>query len=653
MDGYRSFNETLGNRVIIACDDILECINGTHACGANTRCINTEGGYYCVCNQGFHRGNTTKFCPSDNKAENVCSDIDECKEDPNPCASNGTCKNTIGSYQCICNSGFRNISNKCIVKCNQESKIRPECKDTELLCMLKAFIESRMPLCNDNGLEKLQLDKLLDDLNDLISKFTIKDKKERLRMAGMLLDKVEGVIQNLAYLFHEQKSFSNKNNFISSKITNRTSQDKEISLSNRRSSILVDARTALGNAYTSVVGSLEYGNLGKLLEGAELQIDSKSQRVKLVSPVVSVFLGIGNTANLSQPIQLHINFTEEVTSNNTYCAFWSVDDAAWSTDGCVTLESDQYGIVCNCSHLTSFAVLMALDKIESWTLELITKIGLSISIVCLVFAIITFCSCRFLRGTRNTIHIHLCVSLLLGHCIFLIGIEATYNRAVCGIVAGLLHFFYLSSFCWMSLEGLELYLMLVTVFKTQLKTRYLVAAGYGVPTVIIIISAIVFPNGYGTEEYCWLSMKRNFIWSFMGPVCVIILVNCGIFVLTVWKLAEKITAINPEQGKLKRIRTLTVTSIAQLCILGCCWAFGFLMFGKTALFFAYAFTICNVLQGVQIFFLHCLMNKKVRETYSDAICAIVHFRSPLYSEFSNSSNVNTQSRAKTSKESGL
>ncbi|KAM5171813.1 collagen and calcium-binding EGF domain-containing protein 1-like [Mantella aurantiaca] len=75
MDGYRSFNETRSNRVIITCEDKLECVEGTHACGANTRCDNTDGGYYCVCNKGFHRGNTTLFCPTDNKAENVCSGL--------------------------------------------------------------------------------------------------------------------------------------------------------------------------------------------------------------------------------------------------------------------------------------------------------------------------------------------------------------------------------------------------------------------------------------------------------------------------------------------------------------------------------------------------------------------------------------------------
>lgn len=520
--------------------------------------------------------------------------------------------------------------------------------------MLKRFKYKWTPTCGSNDTDKPNLDTLLEELDDLTVSFTRRGKVGRLQKVGELLDSVEDTMQDLAFQFPNNMPLFNKNNYMVAKLVTRSSEEGEVSLYNSNSSIHLSKETALGNVSMSVVGCLEYRNISKLLEGAELWNGSQNHSVKLVSPVVSVFLGIANTDKLGQPIQLRLNLSEQVSPNMLlHCAFWSVKNETWSTEGCKTLNRSSHGVVCNCSHLTSFAVLMALQNVESWVLDLITRVGLSISIVCLALAIITFCCCRALRGTRNTIHIHLCVSLLLGHCIFLIGIEAYANQAVCGIVAGLLHFFYLSAFCWMSLEGLELYLMLVEVFKTQVKTRYLLVMGYGLPIVIVTISAAVVPKGYGTEQYCWLSLERNLIWSFIGPVCAIILVNCGIFVLTVWKLAEKMTTLNPEQGKLKRLRTLTVTSIAQLCILGCCWAFGFLMFGQASLFFAYAFTICNVLQGAQIFFLHCLMNKKVREIYANLICALAHFRSPIYSEFTNSSNVNTHSRAKLNKESGL
>ena len=74
------------------------------------------------------------------------------------------------------------------------------------------------------------------------------------------------------------------------------------------------------------------------------------------------------------------------------------------------------------------------------------------------------------------------------------------SQVGCAIVAGLLHFFFLSAFCWMLLEGVQLYRMVVLVFHTIVKHLHMYAVGYGVPLVIVIISAIAFPKGYGTQR---------------------------------------------------------------------------------------------------------------------------------------------------------
>lgn len=71
----------------------------------------------------------------------------------------------------------------------------------------------------------------------------------------------------------------------------------------------------------------------------------------------------------------------------------------------------------------------------------------------------------------------------------------------CAVVAGLLHYAFLAAFCWMCLEGAELYVLVVHIFKpSSFKRGYLLLAGYGPPALIVAISAAAFPQGYGTER---------------------------------------------------------------------------------------------------------------------------------------------------------
>lgn len=67
--------------------------------------------------------------------------------------------------------------------------------------------------------------------------------------------------------------------------------------------------------------------------------------------------------------------------------------------------------------------------------------------------------------------------------------------------------------------------MLIEVFeseKSRLRWYYLIA--YGLPLLIVGISGAIFPAGYGTSRYCWLRADNYFIYSFVGPVIVVIIV---------------------------------------------------------------------------------------------------------------------------------
>ena len=78
-----------------------------------------------------------------------------------------------------------------------------------------------------------------------------------------------------------------------------------------------------------------------------------------------------------------------------------------------------------------------------------------ISVFCFLFS--------GLRGDRTTIHRNLCISLCLAEILLLAGLDATDNSAVCSVIAGFLHFLFLSAFGWMLVEGIHVYYMLVKV----------------------------------------------------------------------------------------------------------------------------------------------------------------------------------------------
>ena len=72
------------------------------------------------------------------------------------------------------------------------------------------------------------------------------------------------------------------------------------------------------------------------------------------------------------------------------CVFWNTKENRWDTDGCKLLDekSNDELIVCSCSHLTNFALIMG-DSLEDDNLGLLSKILGGIS--CGLLFITLFC----------------------------------------------------------------------------------------------------------------------------------------------------------------------------------------------------------------------------------------------------------------------
>ncbi|KAG8519012.1 Adhesion G protein-coupled receptor E4, partial [Galemys pyrenaicus] len=522
----------------------------------------------CVCENGFQSSMSRGKYLTEPKEK--CEDINECMIKSAKCKKESYCRNTIGSYYCHCfpNTAFFNIVEQ-----------------------LKAA----------------------------------GSQKDIAREATKFLQSVERSIWNMS--FADKNETSNLGIIFEIKQCNGTHEETLLEAGNNTMNIdCTDVFKGTTRDRNSVA-LITYPSLGSVLNGSFLSDRRGLQEVKLNSRVISVTIGV-EKVYLSKPVFLTFQHTKAGGARTKHlCVYWegSEDGGSWSTEGCFYVDSNNTYTTCKCNHLSSFAILVALAPEADAVLTVITYVGLSLSLFCLFLAAVTFLVCRPIQNTSTSLHLQLCICLFLAHFLFLTGIGQTEPQALCSVIAGALHYLYLASFTWMFLEGLHLFLTVrnlkVANYTStgRFKKRFMYPFGYGIPAVIVAVSAIVGHKYYGTYTHCWLKLEKGFIWSFMGPVAVIILINLVFYFQILWILKSKISSLNKEVSTIQDTRVMTFKAISQLFILGCSWGFGFFMVeevGKTiGLVIAYIFTIINVLQGVLLFVVHCLLNRQVRMEY--------------------------------------
>uniref|UniRef100_A0A8C6A0V0 Adhesion G protein-coupled receptor E1 n=1 Tax=Marmota marmota marmota TaxID=9994 RepID=A0A8C6A0V0_MARMA len=553
---------------------IDECVD---MCPLRSDCTNTPGSYSCTCHPGFAPSHGQRHF----RGQGVeCRDVDECSQDPPPCGPNTVCTNTPGSYGCRCTAGFRphhegsqthgNFSCKRILfKCKED--MIPHNKQAQQ-CQAGAPVELEyVSMAEGNNIESKVI------------------KEDCLEENGFYLKaKGDGMKISCSMIKESRSSGSTGVAFVS--------------FANMES--VLDER---------------------FFQGPQSPRANFKQRLRMNSRIVGGIITGEKKDNLSEPVIYVLeNLQPKQKSERPICVSWSSDvgDGGWTPAGCEVLKVLETHTVCSCDRLANLAIIMALEELPvAVSLEIISLVGLSLSLVCLVLAIATFLLCRAIRSRNTSLHLHLCVCLFLAKILFLTGVDKTDNQTGCAIIAGCLHYLFLACFSWTLVEAVTLFLMVrnlkvVNYFSSHnISMLYLCAFGYGFPGLVVAISASMYLQGYGTHNRCWLSTARGFIWSFLGPVSVIILIN---FVLLTWTLCilrQKLSSVNAEVSKLRDTRLLTFKAFAQFFILGCPWVLGFFQIGQMASIMAYLFTIINSLQGTFIFIIHCLLSRQVREEY--------------------------------------
>jgi len=146
------------------------------------------------------------------------------------------------------------------------------------------------------------------------------------------------------------------------------------------------------NGITKLV-HFSFKNLHEILGHAEMSISSPitslhhqdRSSMSLNSQVISGSLGRVRHIQLPEPVRItlkHLTTLPVHSPTKHVCVFWDHEQSAWSDSGCRTASFNQTHTICECDHLTNFALAMAPEAIAASSP--------SFSAACVVLIIVKF-----------------------------------------------------------------------------------------------------------------------------------------------------------------------------------------------------------------------------------------------------------------------
>ncbi|XP_047112101.1 diuretic hormone receptor-like [Schistocerca piceifrons] len=282
----------------------------------------------------------------------------------------------------------------------------------------------------------------------------------------------------------------------------------------------------------------------------------------------------------------------------------------------------------NYSLCRDLSQLPAADRVEVATA--LYYAGYTLSLVALSVAVCIFLYFKDLRCLRNTIHTNLMFTYMLADFMWIVTttlqVLVQTDASSCVILMLLLHYFHLTNFFWMFVEGLYLYILVVETFTGKnIQLSAYVIIGWGAPAVFVLLWGIVksfAPRAteqqvHSTESllrHCpWMS-PDSYDWIYQAPAIVVLALNLVFLVMIMWVLITKLRSANTVETQ--QYRKATKALLVLIPLLGITYI---LMIagpteGFSAEIYLYLRAVLLSTQGFTVALFYCFLNSEVQNT---------------------------------------
>uniref|UniRef100_A0A8D0PIB7 GAIN-B domain-containing protein n=1 Tax=Sus scrofa TaxID=9823 RepID=A0A8D0PIB7_PIG len=207
---------------------------------------------------------------------------------------------------------------------------------------------------------------------------------EQHSVATNLLFGLENVLRGLSKALHNGSATFTSSAGTEFSLKVMEEEDRNITLTQNQTKMLLtwDTLHESSDSGPIVVGLVSTPGMRKLLANVSLVLDTEEEIVLhemqmvlrqeispiLLSNVVSAFINRNNTQNLNSPVTFI--FQHSVTlgpRQKVFCVFWENSQNGsghWATNGCRMVGTKDNSTICQCTHLSSFAILMAHYEVQ-------------------------------------------------------------------------------------------------------------------------------------------------------------------------------------------------------------------------------------------------------------------------------------------------